>query len=469
MKRKLWLKLTGSFAVLILSGSIIIAVIINIATANYYNSLINNNDMNLARELSLEIGLYNEVLGSWEGIGEVLSNFPFGQNMMAMHMRNMQPHSMTRSEIFPRIVLTDTENIIIVDTEENGSLELSDTNKQGLPVYANKQLVGFLYVGSMIKPGLKPLEESFLRSVNFAIILTTVIIIVIALILGTFLISQITSPLKELTVAAENIAEGNLNVRVKISNKDELGEMAGSFNLMVESLLRTEEWKQQLISNSAHELRTPVSLIQGYLEMMIEGVYELNKENINSIYEESKRLTRLISELQSLSNADSGILILKKEDKDIIEIAKHSIEIFQPLADEKGIKLLIRTENKELFANVDIQKIQQVFSNLFSNAIHYSPDNSTIEIYLAGFSNAGYKKYIKVCIKDYGLGIPDSELEKVFERFHRIDSSRNRESGGSGLGLSISQEIIRLHSGKIWIESEYKTGACFCFTLPSIK
>ncbi len=467
MKRKLLLKLTGSFAVLILSGSIIIAVIINIATANYYNSLINKNDMNLARELSLELGSYYEARGSWEGIDEELSNFPFGQNMMPMHMRNMQPRSMMRSEMFPRIVLTDTENIIIADTEKKGSFKLSDTNKQGLPVYADEQLVGFLYVGSMIKSGLKPLEENFLRSVNFAIILTTVIIIVIALILGTFLISQITSPLKELTVAAENIAEGNFNVRVKIPNKDELGEMAGSFNLMAESLLKAEEWKQQLISNSAHELRTPVSLIQGYLEMMLEGVYEINKENISSIYQESKRLTRLISELSNLSNADSGKLFLKKEIKNIKEIAQHSIEIFQPLADENGIKLLLKTGNNELFANVDIQKIQQVFSNLISNALRYTKENGVIEIIVQNYSED--KNFIKISIIDNGPGIPANQLEKVFERFFRIDSSRNRESGGSGLGLSISQEIIKLHSGKIWAAPDFKTGACFCFTLPSIK
>jgi len=467
VKRRLWLKLTGSFAVLILSGSIIMAVIINISTRNYYNSFINKNDMNLARELSLQIGSYYEAAGSWEGIKDELEKFPFGPGFMPMHMHNMQPRQMMRNDMFPRIVLTDMEDIIIADTEANSSLKLSNTHKDGLSVYADNKQIGFLYIGSMIKPGLKPLEETFLRSVNFAIIITTIIIIMIALILGTILISQITKPLKELTDAAESIARGNLLVRVEIPNEDELGEMAGSFNFMAESLLKAEQWKQQLISDSAHELRTPVSLIQGQLEMMLEGVYKISKKNINSIYQESKRLTLLISELDNLSNADSGKLFLKIENKYIKEIAEHSIEMFQPLADEKGIKLVLNIQDYELRVNVDVQKIQQVFSNLLSNAVRYSPDNSTIEISIKSFREE--KGYIKVCIKDNGHGIRPENLEKVFERFYRIDSSRNRESGGSGLGLSICSSIIKLHNGRIWAEPGMKKGACLCFTLPVVK
>lgn len=467
MKRKLWFKLTGSFAILILSCSIIIALSINIATINYYKSLVNKNDLNLARELSFQIGVYYEAMGSWNGIREVLERFPFGPGFVTLHMRNMQPGQMMMGDMFSRIVLTDNNNNIIADTVRGGESKLIGNIKDGLPVYADNRQVGILYVGSMISSGLKPLEEKYLRSVNISIIVTTIVIMIIALILGTILISQITKPLKQFSAATESIASGNYNIKVDIPNKDELGEMALSFNLMADSLLESENWKKQLISNSAHELRTPVSLIQGHLEMMLEGVYKINKENIKSLYTESQRLARLISELENLSNVESGKPDLKKEIKNINEIAEHSTEIFQPLADEKNIKFNFITETDILNVYADVQKAGQVFSNIISNALRYSPVKSVIEIDIKRIKNK--PDFAKVSIKDSGPGIPEEELEKIFERFYRVESSRNRESGGSGLGLSICSSIIKLHGGKIWAEKNMKKGACFCFTLPLVK
>jgi signal transduction histidine kinase len=466
MKRRLWFKLTGSFAVLILICSIIIAVSINISTFNYYKNLINKNDLNLARELSFQIGMYYEVMGSWEGIRELIERFPFGPGFMPMHMGNMNPGDII-GDVFSRIVLTDNDNNIIADTVRGSYGKLTGNIKNGYPVYAFDRQVGILYVGSMISSGLKPLEEKFLNSVNISIIITTALIIILAIILGTILISQITKPLKQFSAAAQSISAGNYDIHVKIPNKDELGEMALSFNSMADSLKETENWKKQLISNSAHELRTPVSLIQGHLEMMLEGVYKINKENIRSIYTETERLARLISELESLSTAESGKLELKREKADIFRIAEHSIEVFQPLADEKEIKFTLFSESKRFKVFADIQKAGQVFSNIISNAIRYSLLKGRIEIEIKRSEDDS--AFVKISIKDSGPGIPDKDLEKIFERFYRVESSRNRESGGSGLGLSICSSIIKLHGGRIWAEKNIKKGACFCFTLPLVK
>ena len=225
-----------------------------------------------------------------------------------------------------------------------------------------------------------------------------------------------------------------------------MGDLAKGFNLMAESLQKAENWKRQIIADSAHELRTPVSLIQGHLEMMLEGVYTIDKKGIKTIFDETVLLTSLISELQELSSAEAGQTTLVMEKLALEEIIESAKNTFKASLEEKKIKFRINIESTLPEVLADRQKLYQVLLNIISNSLKFTPDRGLINISAWSGKASGN---VSVAIEDSGPGIPPEERLKIFDRFYRIDKHRNRDSGGSGLGLAISREIIRNHEGAI--------------------
>ncbi len=261
-----------------------------------------------------------------------------------------------------------------------------------------------------------------------------------------FLVKHITSPVTALHKASDSIAKGDFKIRVNIYRHDELGDLANGFNLMAESLEAAEKWKQRIIADSAHELRTPVSLIQGHLEMMLEGVYPMDREGIQTIFDETLLLTSLISELQELSSTEAGNTSLEMEKISLEDLIKSVINNFKAKMDEKNINLDINVEEGLLKVLADRQKLYQVLLNIISNSLKFTPVDGlvTISTWLDKTIGSFF-----LSIEDSGPGIDPEERTKIFDRFYRIDKHRNRDAGGSGLGLAISSEIISRHGGTI--------------------
>ena len=297
----------------------------------------------------------------------------------------------------------------------------------GVPIKVNGKTAGFILTGSMISPTLSAEEEYFLNRIKVIIILITAFTLFTSIIFSYIFSYKLTKPITALSKATKQIENGNYSIRVNEKGTDEISTLSKSFNNMASSIQHNDTWRKQIIADSAHELRTPVTLIQGQLEMIIDGVYNADKKNLKSIYEETLILSRLIKELQELSSAESGNLNLIPTKIELKEFIDSIIKSYTSGTLIENIELKSTITNPLPLIYGDTQKLTQVFNNIISNAIRYT--NKYIQI-----DSEVNKEYVIIKISDNGIGIPKDDLEKVFERFYRVDRSRNREQGGSGLG-----------------------------------
>lgn len=295
------------------------------------------------------------------------------------------------------------------------------------------------------------------------------IIALLAAIVASFLISrQVVEPIRKLMKLSHKIATGEYEERLQISGNvqknqlDELDQLALSFNQMADKLEKTESMRRQLIGDVTHELRTPLSAIKGYMEGLIDGVISATPETYNQVYAEADRLQRLVNDLQELSRVEAGAYQLKIESVAPTLLVEPVVNNLNRQFNEKGLIL-----NKTFEANlpkvaVDKDRIIQVLTNLIGNALKYTPTGGVVTVTVTSA-----KKEIVFEVTDTGIGISPEHISLVFNRFYRTDKSRTRASGGSGIGLTIAQALVKAHNGRIWVESAGEgKGTSIHFTLP---
>jgi len=308
---------------------------------------------------------------------------------------------------------------------------------------------------------LNPADEDFLRSVNLSIFVTSAIVGLLALALGSLLFRQITAPLGALSRAAGAIADGDLGRRVEVRSDDEIGRVARSFNRMAESLAQADAQRQNMMADIAHELRTPLTVIQGNLEALMDGVYDLTPENIAAVHRHTVVLSRLVADLRDLALAEAGQLRLERKPISLAQVIAQVSEGLEAQAREKGVTLKIEASDALPPVEADEQRIAQVLFNLMSNALRHTSSGGTIT------TSAELRDgRVLTSVRDTGMGIPPEDLPRVFERFYRADRSRARATGGSGLGLTIAKQIVEAHGGQIWAQSWLGAGSTFAFSLP---
>jgi len=313
-----------------------------------------------------------------------------------------------------------------------------------------------------------PLEESFLASVHHSLIWVGLAILAVGLAASYALARSITVPLRNLSQAAEQIAQGNFEQTVPIESKDEVGHLATIFNKMAVVLATNTNLRKQLLANIAHELRTPLAVIQGHLEGMIDGVIEPSKEQLSSLHEEAIRLNRLIKELRDLSLAEVRQLGLEKTSTDINQLINRVVTMLRPMADEKKIQVKCFFAEDIPDVIVDNDRMNQVFYNILVNGIRYSPVQSEVQV-TTSFGERKNGQWLTVSIKDNGPGIAAEDVPYVFDHFYRGDKSRDRKSGGSGLGLAIVKQLVEIHGGEVTVTSEVGKGSIFEVLLPLDK
>ncbi|SDD72586.1 sensor histidine kinase [Sporomusa acidovorans] len=308
-------------------------------------------------------------------------------------------------------------------------------------------------------------EQNFLSSVHQSLIWVGVVILAVGLGASYVLARSITTPLRKLSAAAIEIERGNFAQKVSVNSKDEVGNLALIFNRMAETLDSNNKLRQQFLANIAHELRTPLAIIQGHLEGMIDGVIEANPKKLTSLHEEAVRLSRLIKDLKDLSLAEVRQLSLEISDVNINHTVEQALYMLNPLANEKKITVTKRLAPDLPTVSADADRINQIFYNLITNAIRYTPDGGhvTVSTELALYEE---KEWVKVTVVDNGPGISADDLPFVFDHFYRGDKSRDRKSGGTGLGLAIVKQLVEIHGGKTQVESEIGKGSSFYVFLP---
>ena len=303
-------------------------------------------------------------------------------------------------------------------------------------------------------------------SLLWIIQLLFVITYLMTAVLFLFYSFYIRKPLYAITKGASEFANGNLSYQIPVKSENELGYLASNLNYMADKLNRNGEYQRQFISNISHDFRSPLTSIKGYVEAMIDGTIpvEMQEKYLKIISYEAERLEKLTRGLLTLNELDIHKRMLNIQDFDINQIIKSTAASFEGTCTTRQILLELILSGQTLYAHADLEQIQQVLYNLLSNAIKFSPDHSTITI-----ETTEKNGKIFVSVKDHGIGIPKSSLNKIWERFYKIDRSRGKDQKGTGLGLAIVKEIISAHGQHINVISTEGVGTEFIFTLEQAK
>jgi two-component system sensor histidine kinase BaeS len=297
-------------------------------------------------------------------------------------------------------------------------------------------------------------ESIFIKRSNRFLLFSLFALGGLAIVLSIIFSRKLTNPIKRLVSAAKAISEGNLKSRVKISDKDEIGKLSETFNLMAKNLEVQESFRKKLISNVAHELRTPIAAMRGEIEGMMDGLIITDKEQLRSLHEETGRLKNILDGIDELSQAQASSLSLRKQHIELNPFLKNIIERFNKLFLDKDIALEFQCDNSPI--NADPDKLSQIVINLLSNALKATDKNGSVRL-------AAGKKDSEVFIEvtDTGRGIKKEDIPFIFERFYKA------LPGGLGLGLAIVKELVDAHDGRIKVKSEYGKGASFTVYIPS--
>ena len=362
-----------------------------------------------------------------------------------------------------RIILASGNGTVMGDSaRELVGTNYTDPSKSPIELTWNQEVVGRAYIAA--DPGAEEYVAPFVRlsaSINRSLLLGGSLAIGIGLLLTFILSRRMMSPIGVLAETARRLGRGDLSQRVRLQGEGEIASLGRAFNSMADDLEHAEQLRRNMVADVAHELRTPLSNIQGYLEAIRDGMIEPDATAIRSLSEEATLLSRLVNELQELSLAEAGELKLVFQAESIVDLIRQAADSWQPQLTAGDISLSREVPDDLPSVNIDWQRVNQVLHNILENAVAHTRKGGAIKI------AAGQKgKWVEVSVSDTGEGIPAEDLPHIFERFYRVDKSRARATGGSGLGLTIAKRLVEAHGGTIVVNSTLGEGSRFSFTLP---
>jgi signal transduction histidine kinase len=278
---------------------------------------------------------------------------------------------------------------------------------------------------------------------------------------GVWMSRRLTAPLEELAKGTETIGAGDLSYRVKPQGSAEIVALAQSFNGMAGKLEEGERLRQNLLTDVAHELRTPLTVLQGNLRAILDDVYALDKAEVAHLYDQTRHLHRLVSDLHELAQAEARQLPLNLQTTDLVWLVEDAVAIFAPIAEAEELQLQVNLPKIPVMVQVDQARITQVLQNLLVNALRHTPAGGCITVRLT------VDEVVKLIIQDTGEGIDAEHLPYLFDRFYRTDNARDRDHGGAGLGLAIVRALVEAHEGQVAVASAGRgQGSTFTITLP---
>lgn len=350
-----------------------------------------------------------------------------------------------------------------IQTRNNQNMGHTKLVKEEYPLLQNGHKVGTIVVESFGPIFYTENESNFLAAFNKIVIAIGAAFAILSAAVSVLISGRISKPILDAASTAEKIEHGDFSARTYVTTSTiELNQLSNSINGLAIALENGEQWQKRLTSDISHELRTPLTTLQGNFEAMIDGVVKPTPERIQSCYEEVVRLNKLVEDLKQLSILERENIHIHKTQVDLLTILKSVVNQHLIDAESKGIQLQLEGESSPYIGDSD--RLTQVFVNLLSNAIKYTDVGG---IFISIIKNS--KNEYEISFKDTGIGISKEEIPHLFERFYRADKSRNRKTGGAGIGLTISKSIIDAHNGMIQIESEPGKGSCFTIILSTIS
>jgi signal transduction histidine kinase len=504
--RSLSLKLVLAFLLTSVAGVALASIFIRQSVTREFDSYV------IAQQRASfidDISDYYARSGSWSGIDRWLRD----QAALRFQSAAPTPADTRRGLVRLRFVLVDSAGVVVVPFGRYtlGTTVAGDDLTRGTPI-----TVGGRMVGMVINPDpadfRNPAEQRYLTRTDAALGIAAGVMVGVALILGVLLARVITRPVRELTAAAEKIAGGELGQRVPVRSRDELGVLAVQFNHMSADLARANQLHRQMTADVAHDLRTPLTVIAGYLEALRDQVLKPTPERFATMYDETQLLLHLVDDLHTLSLGDAGELPIERIPSAPRQVLERVAETYRHAAEQQGVTLRVQAASDLPEVCVDVEQLTRAMSNLVSNALHYTPAGGTISLtaivetddpstlrpirQAQGRQAQGRQaqegsplrtsdrrttndiddaassfvlrpsSFVRLEVRDTGIGIAAEHLPSIFERFYRADPSRQQETGGSGLGLAIVKSIVEAHGGQISVASALGQGTAFTIALP---
>jgi signal transduction histidine kinase len=458
MPRSLTFKLVLAFLLVGLVGVALVAVLSRVITVREFGRF---NQEQAISNFSADITGYYQTHASWNGVHAHMEQLnrldrqpqqPGGQPSPPQGQGQRPP---------PRFGLADTNNRILLPA---GSFRAGDrlppsVANRGTPLLVDGQQVGTIFETDA-PPPLDPLAQQYLSRTNQALLIAAAVAVMLALVIGVVLARTLTRPLRELTHATEAMARGQLEQQVPVRSRDELGQLAESFNRMSADLAAATHLRRQMTADIAHDLRTPLTVITGYLEALRDGDLSPTAARFEAMHTEAQHLKRLIDDLRLLSLADAGELTLNLQPIDPAGVLATVAAAYQHQAAQQQVALRIEADDSLPPLQADPERLAQALKNLVGNALRYTPAGGQITL-----TAHNHGADLRLQVIDTGSGIDPAALPHIFNRFYRADSSRQQSDGESGLGLAIAKAIIEAHGGQISVSSGQGQGTTFTIAL----
>ncbi len=457
---RLWIRLAGIFLVVALGTITLGSLLINSALNRQFQDYVYKNEEVRDKRIVETLAELYRTNGNWD------------------LLRWQAPHMGMMTGV--RVRVLDNSGGLVYDSASDwrGHMRMmwnmgfqsqedatgADQPSVSLPIVVNGERVGTALLTSLDRQGIwSRQDELFRRTINRSIINAGIAAGLFA-VLASFLVARrIVHPLQSVTEAARAMQAGDYGQRVEIATDDEIGELGQAFNKMAGHLQEVELLRRKLTADVAHELRTPLSTIRSYVEAFQDGVMPPDKEHLTAIQEEVIRLVQLVNDLQELSVAENKAANIRTVPADLREVAATVAERLRPLFVEKGLELSVELPEEPVPMRIDANAMNRVLHNLLFNAYKYTEPGGRVAV---AAEIAPHGMEARLSVADTGIGIAPEALPHIFERFYRADESRARDTGGTGIGLTIAKELVEAQGGRIEVESRQGQGSTFTVVLP---
>lgn len=461
MKRKLSTQLSAGFVCIVLAAFALISLAANLLISRQFEKYVSDQQKKFSEGLADVLApQYDKNVGKWNrdyihgfgmyalNDGYIIKVYDSEENVVW----DAENHDMTLCRQIMQEIGSRME-------EKRPELE-GDFETHRYPMKQGGDVVGYLDVSYYSPYYLNENDFRFLDSLNRILLIVGGISVIGAAVSGVILARRLSAPITKTMEITREISEGNYAIRFESDVRtQELAGLSESVNRMAENLERQEALRRRLTSDVAHELRTPIANVSSHLEAMLEGIWDATPERLQSCYDELGRISHIISDLEKLRQMENENLNLNMELVNLLELSQNVRAVFEPELDRKGLTCIV--EGEAVIVGGDRKRLHQVIVNLVSNAVKYSAEGGRIWIRVEGRADTAI-----LSVEDQGIGIPEEDLPLIFERFYRTDRSRNRKTGGAGIGLTIAKAIVQAHGGSITAESREGCGSRFEVALP---
>jgi signal transduction histidine kinase len=464
MKISLKTKLSVSYIIVVLLCISLISIFANVSFEEHFKEYVMQNQEKKYKEIVASVNRqYEAESGQWrqDGIRSIGMNAL--EQGLIMKVRNADDQVVWDARTYNNGECEQIiSNIAKRMAEYYPELEGKYVEKE-FPIIQDQMKVGYVDIGQYGPFYFSDHDIMFINDLNKVFMSIGIFSIFFAFVIGVVMSDRLTKPISRVIENARMISKGNFGGRsYEKSSTTEINQLTSTINDLAATLERQENLRMRLTEDVAHELRTPLATVQSHMEAMIDGIWKLDIERLKSCHDEIIRLNGLVGDLERLAEFESENLILNITEFDISSLVERIVLNFENDFMQKGIEIEFKGEVETIFADKD--KISQVIVNLLSNALKYTPVSGKVYINLLG-----NKENIELTVKDTGLGISEENLPYIFERFYRVEKSRNRFTGGAGIGLTITKAIVEAHTGTIHVYSELGRGTEFIVTIPKSR